>query len=252
MAPRAVNRKKYAARRDEFMDAGQRLIQTRGYEQFSIEDLLAETGASKGAFYHYFDGKPALLEAIIQRMAAAGVEAVARVVADPSLSAPQKLGTYFSTIAAMKAGHRDFLVALMRAWYSDDNAIVREKLRRESIRLVTPQFAAIIRQGIAEGTFTLADPDLMARVVLALIRDAGDEVAELYMAHQTGDMDLATARGRVKTYETALDRVLGVSAGTIRLIDEDTLRLWFDVPASNDDGNPPRWTTDPPTSLPPA
>jgi hypothetical protein len=170
------------------------------------------------------------------------------VVANPTLSAPQKLGAYFSTIAALKAGHRDFLVALMRAWYSDDNAIVREKLRRESIRLVTPQFAAIIRQGISEGSFTLADPDQMARVVLALIRDAGDEAAELYMARQSGDVDLATARGRIKTYETALDRVLGVPAGTIRLIDEDTLQLWFGVPDATDDANPPRWTTDPPSS----
>src|SRR4051794_41269773 len=69
-APRAVNPHKHAARRDEFIEAGQRLIQTRGYEQLSIEDLLAEVGASKGAFYHYFDSKQSLLEAIIERLRA--------------------------------------------------------------------------------------------------------------------------------------------------------------------------------------
>lgn len=227
MAPRAVNPRRHAARRDEFTEAGMRLIQAHGYEQFSVELLLAEVGASKGAFYHYFDGKPALLQAIVERMAAAGVAAVEGVVADPALPAIEKLGRYFSTIAASKADHRDFPVALMRAWYSDDNAIVREKLRRESVRLATPHFAAIIRQGIAEGTFSLADPDQMARVVLSLIRDAGDEAGELFLKRQRGEIDLDTARRRVRTYETALERVLGVTPGSLALIDEKTIHTWF-------------------------
>ena len=42
MAPRAVNPKKHAARRDEFIDAAQVLITAKGYEQLSIEDVLAE------------------------------------------------------------------------------------------------------------------------------------------------------------------------------------------------------------------
>jgi AcrR family transcriptional regulator len=228
VAPRTVNPRAHASRRDEFIDAGQRLIQTRGYEQFSIEDLLAEVGASKGAFYHYFDSKPALLEAIVKRMAEGGMSAVAHVVADPNLSATEKLQRYFSTIAAFKAERQDFLVALMRAWYSDDNAIVREKLRRESVHLVTPHLAAIVRQGVAEGSFTLSQPDQMARVVLSLITDMGDEAGELYLARQSGHVEVADARARLSSYMTAIERVLGVAPGSIRLIDDATLKAWFD------------------------
>ena len=54
----------HAVRRDEFVDAAQRLIQSPGYEQMSVQDVLDELGASKGAFYHYFDSKEALLEAV--------------------------------------------------------------------------------------------------------------------------------------------------------------------------------------------
>ena len=228
MAPRTVNPQTHALRRDEFVDAGQRLIQTRGYEQFSIDDLLSEVGASKGAFYHYFDSKPALLEAIVARMAITGVATVADVVADPDLSAIDKLHRYFATIASFKAGQKEFLVALMRVWYSDDNAIVRQKLRRESIRLVTPHLAAIIRQGVAEGVFTLADPEHLARVILALILDTGDEAGELYLARQAGEIDLEHVRQRFATYSTALERLLGVQPGTLHLIDDATLSTWFD------------------------
>jgi AcrR family transcriptional regulator len=228
MAPRTVNPRAHALRRDEFIDAGQRLIQTRGYEQFSVEELLAEVGASKGAFYHYFDSKTALLEAIVDRFVEVALAQVARIVNDDSLNAIDKFHAYFATIARLKGEQKEFLVALMRVWFSDDNAVVREKLRREQVRLVTQHIATIVRQGVSEGAFTLADPDSMARVVLSLILDTGDEAGELFMQRQAGEIDLDTVRRRFQTYQTALERVLGVPSGTLHLIDEVTLRTWFE------------------------
>jgi len=226
--PRTVNPHKHMARRDEFIDAGRRLIQTRGYEQFSVEDLLTEVGASKGAFYHYFGSKQALLQAIVDRLVESGLAVVAQVVDDPGLNAVEKLHAYFRTIAAFKSGQREFLLQLMKVWFSDDNAIVREKLRHEQVTRVTPHLATIIRQGIAEGAFTLADPEQMARVVLALILDTGDDAGELFMKRQAGEIDFATVQRRFETYQLALERLLGVAPGTFKLIDEVMLRTWFD------------------------
>jgi AcrR family transcriptional regulator len=242
---RAVNPRRHAARRDEFIDAAQALIQSKGYEQLSVEDVLAETGSSKGAFYHYFDSKSALLSAVVDRMVNAGVDVVAGVVADPDLSAVEKLQGYFRTLAAFKGERHDFLVKVIDVWYSDDNAIVRERFRREAVRLVTPHFASIIRQGIAEGTFSLTQPDEMARVVLALMMDTGDEAGQLYLARHAGRIGLEDVRRRLATYEAAIERLLGLAPASLHLIEEHTLETWFDAPSSTSK-NPPRWTTDPP------
>lgn len=228
MAPRAVNPRKHAARRDEFIDAAQALIQAKGYEQLSIEDVLDATGSSKGAFYHYFDSKGSLLSAVIDRMVNAGIALVGQVVADPDLSAVEKLQGYFKTLADFKGQQREFLLKLIDTWYSDDNAIVRERFRRETVRLVAPHFAAIIRQGIAEGTFSLTQPDDMARVVLALMMDTGDEAGQLYVARHAGKISLDDVRQRISTYESAIERLLGVAPGTLQLVDEPTLRTWFE------------------------
>jgi AcrR family transcriptional regulator len=59
--PRTVNATLYTVRREAFLDVAQRLVQTKGYEAMSIQDVLDELDASKGAFYHYFDSKQALL-----------------------------------------------------------------------------------------------------------------------------------------------------------------------------------------------
>jgi AcrR family transcriptional regulator len=245
LSPRTVNPESHASRRDEFIDAAQRLIQSKGYEQLSIEDVLAESGASKGALYHYFDSKQALLEAVIERMVDGGIAAVSVVVADPELSAVEKLQRYFATLAAFKGERKEFLIKVIEVWYSDDNAIVREHFRREAVRRVGPHIAAIIRQGISEGTFSLSNPDLMARVTLSLMMDTGDEAGQLYLARHAGKISIDDVRSDLAAYEAAIERVLGVQAGTMHLIDESTLQTWFGEPTSRSK-NPPRWTTDPP------
>ena len=152
---------------------------------------------------------------------------VESVVDDASLSAIDKFRGYFHTIAEFKAEQREFVLELMKVWYSDDNALVREKLRHEQILRVAPHIAAIIRQGVGEGTFALADPDQMARVVLALMLDTGDEAGELFVGRQTGTIDFETVRRRFDTYQTALERLLGVAPGELQLIDQGVLQLWF-------------------------
>jgi AcrR family transcriptional regulator len=78
-------------RRVAFVDAAARLIQTKGFERMSVQDLLDAPGASRGAFYHYFDSKVELLAAVVERMVEDGMAAVRPVLADPGLSPGEKL-----------------------------------------------------------------------------------------------------------------------------------------------------------------
>ena len=56
--------KKGDARRSELLVAAEKLFYTKGYEKTSIQDILDEVGFSKGGFYHHFDSKLSVLEAI--------------------------------------------------------------------------------------------------------------------------------------------------------------------------------------------
>src|SRR5262249_2893957 len=136
----------HAVRRDAFLDSAQRLIQAKGYTQMSIQDVLDDLGASKGAFYHYFDSKAALLEGVVTRMVDVSTAAMAPVVADPGRSALEKFNAVFTGLATFKAERRELVLALMRVWLSDDNVFMREKFRRGVIARMTPLIASIIRQ----------------------------------------------------------------------------------------------------------
>ena len=46
------------------VSAAWKLFYDQGYENTTVEDIISASGTSKGSFYHYFEGKDALLETL--------------------------------------------------------------------------------------------------------------------------------------------------------------------------------------------
>jgi AcrR family transcriptional regulator len=224
---RRVNSTLYSVRRDAFLDVAQRLVQTKGYEAMSVQDLLDELDASKGAFYHYFDSKQALLEAVVERFADSGVAALAPVLGNPDLPALRKLEGIFAGIARFKAEQKDLVLGIMKVWNSDGNAIVREKLRRLTERIMVPLLSAVIRQGIYEGVIDADSPDETARVLVSLMQGVGQQASDQFIARQAGTISFEVVQRSVAANTRAFERILGVAKGSLTLSDEPTLRFWF-------------------------
>jgi AcrR family transcriptional regulator len=224
---RRVNSTLYSVRRDAFLDVAQRLVQTKGYEAMSVQDLLDELDASKGAFYHYFDSKQALLEAVVERFADSGVAALAPVLGNPDLSALRKLEGIFAGIARFKAEQKDLVLGIMKVWNSDGNAIVREKLRRLTERIMVPILSAVIRQGIYEGVIDADSPDETARVLVSLMQGVGQQASDQFIARQAGTISFEVVQRSVAANTRAFERILGAAKGSLTLSDEPTLRFWF-------------------------
>ena len=47
--------------RGRIISAAWKLFYEQGYDGTTVEDIVFESGTSKGSFYHYFDGKDALM-----------------------------------------------------------------------------------------------------------------------------------------------------------------------------------------------
>jgi AcrR family transcriptional regulator len=225
--PRTVNPTLYTVRRDAFLDVAQRLVQTKGYDAMSIQDVLDELEASKGAFYHYFDSKQALLEAVVERFGNRSMATMAPILNDPDLPALRKLETVFAGIARLKAEQKDLMLAVMAIRRSDGNAIVREKVRRVSERLLIPLLSSVVRQGVDEGTIHVSSPEQAATVLMALMLGFQEIALDLFLARQAGTVTYAIARQTFASFNEAFERILGIPQGSLTLTDEPTLRFWF-------------------------
>ncbi|MDQ0876928.1 protoporphyrinogen oxidase/AcrR family transcriptional regulator [Paenibacillus sp. V4I3] len=60
---RASTRKK----RDVMMEVALTMFMEKGYENVSVDDIIAATGSSKGTFYHYFKSKDAIISALYSK-----------------------------------------------------------------------------------------------------------------------------------------------------------------------------------------
>ncbi len=204
-----------------------RLVRAKGYGEMSLQDVLDELDASKGAFYHYFDSKQALLEAVVQRSVDGAMAALAPVLCDPDLPALRKLEGVFAGIVRWKAERKELVLAIIEVWNSDGNAIVREKLRRMTVSRMVPLLSAVVRQGIDEGAFVAVSPDETARVLVSLMQGFKELAIDHFIARQAATVTFEAVQRSVVSFTEAFEKILGIPQGALTLTDEPTLRFWF-------------------------
>jgi len=225
--PRVI--KDATVRRNEILDAAQRLIFTKGYDEMTIQDLLNDLGIAKGLFYYYFASKQEMLVAFLERMMDAMEQVVVPIVQDPHLSALDKLQRFFSKVARWETDQKPIILGLLRVWYADNNAVVREKVRAMTARRVAPLLTIIIHQGSEEGVLTTPYPDQASEMILALTQSLEDAFATVLLSPQLDREDRQRIDATVTAYTDAVERVLGAPAGSLRLIEAETLNAWFVV-----------------------
>lgn len=226
---RTVKEQEYAAKCDEILKAAQRLVYAKGYEQMTIQDILADLKISSGAFYHYFDSKQAVLDGLIGRMEREVEHPLLPIINDPHLSALEKLRRFFGTLDRLRIAQKASIVELLRFWYTDDNAIVRQKFDAAVIKQRAPLLTEIVRQGIQEGVFTTSYSEQAGEVILSLLQGMGSTHASLLLSLEQEHDEPRCIEGIVTThaaYMDAIERVLGAPPNSLYRTDADAVKVW--------------------------
>jgi AcrR family transcriptional regulator len=237
---RTVNPEEYASKRREILDAAQRLVFTKGYEQMTIRDILEEIQISSGAFHHYFDSREALLEAFIDRLQQEAEKPLLPILHDPQLTAIEKLQGFFDTLDSLRTAHRAAVIGFLRVWYTDDNAIVRLKVDEAVLRQRAPLLTEIVHQGIREGLFTTSFPDQSGEVILSLLQGMGNTHAGLLLAADRGKGAAGSSEiiERIvaihAAYMDAIERVLGAPPNSLDRTDATAAKTWVDAVQGSD------------------
>lgn len=220
---RTIDEAVHARRRAVFLDTARHLILTEGYERMSIQDVLDASGASRGAFYHYFQSKDELLVAVIERDGTAAQAALEPIADDPSLDALSKLRAILTAFGVWKTERRDRLLEVVRVWHADGNAAVRQRARQRSVATLTHLLERVIAQGAVEGAFDVDSDAHLARIAAAVLQELSDEMEEMLLA---GSVPFDIARHTLSDALRALERLLGAPRGSIE-VDSTVLTPWF-------------------------
>ncbi len=229
---RTIDEATRISKQNEILDCAQQLIYTKGYADMSIQDIIGELGISKGAFFHYFASKSALLEALLERTSSQGMEVVAPIADNPSLSPIQKLESIIQAGMQWKSSQKAYLMAILRAWYSDENALVRQKTLGSSVHNIGELLNRVFQEGIDQGVFHTNFPAMAGKIVYALLTQMSDSLGYILLrvnSDPPGDAEAAINEMDqvIRAYTDSMERILGAEPGTIHLIDLEAMREWF-------------------------
>ncbi len=226
---RTVKPEEYASKRKEILDVAQRLVLTKGYEQMAIRDILEELQISSGAFHHYFNSRGALLEALAERLQEEMEQRVLPIAQDPKLPALEKLRNALATILRREINREaaTLLIALLRIWFTDDNALIRQKVDAARVKRLAPLLTEIVRQGIQEGSFSPISPHLIGELILYQIQGLQYALASRHAAFELDGNVQQYVEAVVEVYDAymnAIERLLGVSSPFLYRTDASVIK----------------------------
>lgn len=222
-------------RRDEILECAMRLFTERGYDATSINHIIGRAGVSKGAFYHHFQSKDDLMEALARRYAEDALVAVAPVLADETLDSFSRLSAFLAGMRDHKVAAADALRTTFEPLFRPENIQLYHRSQKAILDVMRPILAGIIARGIEERCFDVPDASAAADVILGLMVGTRDIMADIYSAR--GDLErrrhFDRMVARMNYLATVIDRILGVPEGSIELADarsiEAMLRGWRDA-----------------------
>ncbi len=177
--------------RARILAAAQAAFAEQGYDRASVAAICRAAGVAKGGFYHHFESKQALfLELLSQWLD--GLDERLSLLERRAESAPEQLvamtGVVGHVLAAAGGQLSIYLEYLTQALHDPDlQAVTGAPYARYHRRI-----AALVRQGIDEGSLRPAPPEATATVILALVMGL---LIQALLAPDATDWEQAAAEG---------------------------------------------------------
>ena len=161
--------KKGEKRKQMLLETAYRMFISKGYEETSVDDIIAEAQIAKGTYYYYFKSKEQMLEEVIGMMIDAEAEK-ARQILSSDMPAPMKIVGIFSAVrpSAEEATIGDEL-------NRPENLIMHNKINRRLIETMIPLLSEAVGQGVREGIFSCDHIPERVKMLLCMSSTIFDE-----------------------------------------------------------------------------
>jgi len=222
-------------RRAELLDRATELFLRRGYDNVSLNDLIADAGVSKGAFYHWFPSKDALITALAERSARAAFTVIEDAVAACGGDALARLNAVLQAgyDVKMKMGVPEQLAAMV-ALLRPDNAHLYGRILAVDEALSLPLLTRLISEGVADGVFDTFDPEGVADVIYGLAARTNSTALDVLQAEGEAARERAidSLTTRFRLHGLAVDRILGLPDGSVTTLTRAQVEAMVGAPRS--------------------
>lgn len=190
--------KKGKKRKQELLNLAYHMFIEKGYENTSIDEIVAKAGIAKGTYYYYFESKEATLEAVVEMMIKKNSTA-AKEILTAELSIPEKL---VSVVDAFRPDKEESVIT--NVLERKENIIMHDKICKKIVEVAVPILAEIVKEGIAQGIFLCTHIEERVKMLLVMSQ-------HMFDYGFFGERD-------VEVYIDMLEKSLGAKSGTMHFI----------------------------------
>lgn len=215
--------KKGEARKQLIIETAEKLFYEKGYENTSVQDVLDALGFSKGGFYHHFESKLSLLEAICDIRTEEAYENCVEALKACEGGPVEKLNVILKAGSLFSQGSVDFIGLLVRVAYRDGCVMLRDNIKRTSMQRMLPLMDEIIREGFSQKIFYTAHLDTIGRLILLLGANLTDEIADVFASAENESESLPKILDLLDAYRNSIELLLNAPHGSVQILTMEQL-----------------------------
>ncbi len=150
-------------RRQELVEAAQRLFMEKGYEQTSVSDIVKQVGVAQGLFYYYFGSKKDVFLAVIDQFIEARLGELALQLQDESIAPLERFGKMVPKLSAFLVETESMYPQMGESNINEMFVIVQNHV----LQVMEPLVIKIITEGVAQGVMETPYPKRVARFFIS-------------------------------------------------------------------------------------
>lgn len=156
---------KKEVRKKELIKVAYELFTTKGYENTSVDEIIAKAGIAKGTYYYHFESKEQILEEVSNMMIDETIIRATKVL-EMDLKPEEKI---LNIILSMKLKNEE--VEVENAIHTPENIILHKKINDRIIEGAIPLLANAVKEGIESGVFNCDNIEERIRMILIMSQE---------------------------------------------------------------------------------
>ena len=199
-------------RKEEILDAAEKLFGTKGFDHTSTNDILEAVGIARGTLYYHFKSKEEILDGVIERISNRLMSDAGKVIRDTELPVLERLTKAILALnVESEIGHE-----VMEQVHRPQNALMHQKMQQQLLDGITPLFTELVKEGVRQGICHTDYPGEVVEMTLIYANTAFDELNMEGLSQEKREQ-------KIDGFIYNIERLMGMEEGSL----QDTIRKVF-------------------------
>ena len=211
-------------KKQEILQTAEDLFCKKGYEETSVQDILDILHTSKGSFYHHFESKEYLLEAMCDRRAmliAHQAEEEERAFVKPIA----RLNSLLSGVFPLKDERLSFLMMILPVFSTRQGHSLRTRYCEALLSSFHEPVTRTLTECLADDSVNVYDPEITADICINTMNHLWCDLCDTIIRATAAGEDTPDLARIIHQYRIITERILSAPYGSMDLVSMQDLML---------------------------